>query len=297
MSKAKYGKKVVKAIVSHRTCGTCKWWDRNKPGQPVRQHRCVKNHTGSARSMESVCGEIGVMEMSNEGVPIEYLEGDGDTTLMARLKRNQNIDIKKRFDKNHVVKNVGKSLYALQSDKNMKLSRSVILHLQKCLKYAFAKNQGDQTGMADNLKALIPHQFGDHEYCQARFCGYKRTSGGTYSHGSLPYRLPLKDTNLRSRLEQIFNPIVVNAHQYADLGSSQQCEHANREVTLRAPKSHHYGNSESIDHRVQATAAFINEGRQYIVQVGSVSVTTYDFCVYFSVQRKLHYSIQPLYLC
>lgn len=49
MSKAKYGKKVMKAIVKHRTCGTCKWWQRNGPGQPVRQHRCVNNHSGSAR--------------------------------------------------------------------------------------------------------------------------------------------------------------------------------------------------------------------------------------------------------
>ncbi|XP_060557505.1 uncharacterized protein LOC132717930 [Ruditapes philippinarum] len=52
----------------------------------------------------------------------------------------------------------------------------------------------------------------------------------------------------------------MKAPQLADLGSSQQCEHANREVTMRAPKSLHYGNSESLDFRVKATAAFINEG-------------------------------------
>ncbi|XP_052268410.1 uncharacterized protein LOC127869785 [Dreissena polymorpha] len=52
--------------------------------------------------------------------------------------------------------------------------------------------------------------------------------------------------------------------QYVDLGSSQQCEHANKEVSLRAPKSHHYGNSASLDYHAQATAAFINDGRQYI---------------------------------
>ncbi|XP_069129806.1 uncharacterized protein [Argopecten irradians] len=32
MSKREYGKKVVKAIVLHRTCAVCKWWKRKRPG-------------------------------------------------------------------------------------------------------------------------------------------------------------------------------------------------------------------------------------------------------------------------
>ena len=88
-----------------------------------------------------------------------------------------------------------------------------------------------------------------------------------YSHRSLPYKGPLKGEELRVKLNEVFLPVIGNAEQYADLGSSQQCEHANREVTLRAPKSLHYGNSESLDFRVAATAAFVNEGRQYVAQV------------------------------
>ena len=60
--------------------------------------------------MESVSGEKGVMDLASEGTPVEYLEGDGDTTLIARLKNNQNITMKKRFDKNHIIKNVGKKV-------------------------------------------------------------------------------------------------------------------------------------------------------------------------------------------
>ena len=217
--------------------------------------------------MESVSGEKGIKELLAEGTPVEYLEGDGDNTLIARLKSNMNLNMKKRFDKNHAVKNIGKNLYALNAEKGVKLNKSVILHIQKCLKYTFAKNQGDKTGVRENLSAVIPHQFGDHSMCQPRFCGYKRKPREVYSHRSLPYKGPLKDNNLRSRLQKIFDPIIANAEQYADLGSTQQCEHANREVTLRAPKSLHYGNSESLDHRVPATSAFINEGRYYIIQV------------------------------
>ena len=72
MSKAKYGKKVLKAVVGHRCCGTCNWWRRNKPGEAVPTHDCVRNHKGSARMMESVSGEKGIVELSKEGTPVEY---------------------------------------------------------------------------------------------------------------------------------------------------------------------------------------------------------------------------------
>lgn len=169
--------------------------------------------------------------------------------------------MKKRFDRNHIVKNIGKSMFALQE---RKLSKSVIMHIQKCLKYMFAKNQGYRVGMEENLKALVPHQFGDHSLCKPHFCGYKRSPQEVYPHRSLPYRTSLNDRDLRTKLEKLFAPVISNVDQYCDLGSSQQCERANREVTLRAPKSLHYGNS--LDFRVMATSAFINEGRKYITQ-------------------------------
>lgn len=267
MSKSKYGKKVIKTMVAHRTCGTCKWWRKNRPFQKIRNHRCVFNHTGSARLMESACGVKGVKELPvyKKGFPVEFLEGDGDNTLVARL-REQNIHVKKLYDKNHVVKNIGKSLFSLQKS-NKKLSKSVILHIQKCVKYAFAKNQGNSFALKENLMAIIPHQFGDHSICKPEFCGQCRDPSSTYRHMGLPYKAPLKDESLHKDLNSIFQSIIANSEQYANLGSSQQCEHANREVTLRAPKMIHYGNSEALDFRVHATSAFINEGRHYISKV------------------------------
>lgn len=167
-----------------------------------------------------------------------------------------------------MVKNIGKRLYALQSEKGIKLSKLVIAHIQKCVKYIFAKTQGDVDGLHENLKSLVPHQFGDHEICKPRWCGFKRKPGEIYVHKSLPYKSALKDVHLREQLNGIFAPDIAKAYRYADLGSSQQSEHANREVTLRAAKSTlHYGNSESLDYRVKATATFINDGRQYIPKV------------------------------
>lgn len=65
--------------------------------------------------MESVSGVKGVVELAKEGTPVEYIEGDGDNTLIARLRTNLNIEMKKRFDRNHIVKNVGKHLLNLQT--------------------------------------------------------------------------------------------------------------------------------------------------------------------------------------
>lgn len=138
-------------------------------------------------------------------------------------------------------------MFALQEKK---LRKSVIMHIQKCLKYIFAKNQGNRVGMEENLKALIPHQFGDHSLCKPHFCGYKRSPQEVCPHRSLPYRTFLKDPDLRTKLEKLFALVISNVDQYYDLGPSQQYEHANREVTLRAPKSLHYGNSESLEFRV-----------------------------------------------
>ncbi|XP_060555893.1 uncharacterized protein LOC132716601 [Ruditapes philippinarum] len=243
MSSSKMGKKVLKSVICHKQCSTCNWWRRHRPGQQIRQHRCVRNHFGSARSMER-----------------------------KLLKSKHNISLKKKYDKNHMIKNLGKSFYGLQNEKGIKISKITISHLQKCVSYALSKNCGDLHGLQENLKAIIPHNFGDHQLCQPRFCGYLRNKDVSYIHRSLPYKSSLTGEMLKQRLDDIMKPFIAKASQLVNLGSSQQCEHANREVSLKAPKNIYYGESEALDVRVQATAAFINEGRNYIVELQCFAV-------------------------
>ena len=92
--------------------------------------------------MEAKSGMQGIRELLDEVTPIEYIEGDGDNTLLARLKAELDITLKKRFDKNHVVKNVTGSLYKLKSAGFAKLSKTIISHIEKCLCYCFSKNPG-----------------------------------------------------------------------------------------------------------------------------------------------------------
>ena len=258
--------KVLKTVITHRTCGKCKWWKRNKPGTRAPPHRCVWNHNGSARSMESQAGLEALKSMSDQGTPVQVIEGDGDNTLIARAKNQLGVTITKKLDKNHCIKNIVKSFYELRSEK-VKISNQVITHLAKCLKYCFAKNQGNVDNMRENLIALVPHQFGDHTRCNARFCGYKRSNSNEYTHRSLPYKAPLNDSVLYAKLTEIFKPIIDKAPLYVDLGSSQACEHANRAVSLKAPKHIHFGESESLDFRIKAAAASINQGRKYLSEV------------------------------
>lgn len=246
--------------------------------------------------MEATSGERGILELKSEGTPVEYCEGDGDTTLLSRLKTNQGIDMKKRFDKNHVMKNTGKSLYALQAEKGVKLSKTVIAHLQKCISYALSTNSGDEDGLKENLEAIIPHNFGDHQLCKPRFCQKVRNPDIKYIHRSLPYKHNLSGEKLRSRLDDIMASVIARVGQLVDLGSSQQCEHANREVTLRAPKNIHYGGTEALDFRVHATSAFINEGRHYIAKVCLVEYTvTVAFFLFLFFFVLVYHKILQLY--
>lgn len=51
--------------------------------EKIREQRCVWNHTGSARAMESEAGLRDIKDMIQQGTPVEIIEGDGDNTLVA----------------------------------------------------------------------------------------------------------------------------------------------------------------------------------------------------------------------
>lgn len=228
--------------------------------------------------MEGTSGIQAIKEMMSQKTPVEVIEGDGDNTVISRIENELGVRIKKKLDRNHCVKNIVKHLYDLRNSKESKISNQVLQHFTKCIKYVFAKNQGDPDDMRQNLEALVPHQFGDHTKCVPRFCGYKRKPDESYLHKSLPYNTSLSDPILKEKFHKIFEPVIAKASLYSDLGSSQACEHANGAVSLRAPKHLHYGESESLDFRVKATAACINEGREYLPEVEVLNVMMFVYC-------------------
>lgn len=72
---------------------------------------------------------MGVKEFVVQGIFIECIEGVGDIILIVCIKNEFNIFLKKKFDKNYVLKNIGKSFYVLYVEKGIKLSKIVILYI------------------------------------------------------------------------------------------------------------------------------------------------------------------------
>lgn len=58
---------------------------------------CVCSYSGSERSMEATSGVQGVKELFEDGTLVEYLEGDGDNTLIAKLRTPLDINMKKLY--------------------------------------------------------------------------------------------------------------------------------------------------------------------------------------------------------
>lgn len=270
-------KKILKTVVHHRSCRVCKWWRKYRQGRPIRPHACVLNHYGSARSIESEAGLQGVREFQKAGLAVDVLEGDGDSSMMAKLSAH-GYKIHKKYDKNHCVKSVTTAMYNLKGGKvsknqenkpakKIKLSKETIHHLEKTLKNCLARHKGDPVALRENIVCIIPHNSGVHTDCKPEFCGAVRNPEEKYEHKSLPNKQPLKDPVVIEGLTHIFSSLANQSSKLADLGSSQANEHANKEVSRRAPKDTHYGDSQALDFRVNATSLFVNEGRNYIPQV------------------------------
>lgn len=48
---------------------------------------------------------------------------------------------------------------------------------------------GNKNTFQENLSTLVSHQFGDHLFCEGRFCGFKRNISETHPKKSFNRRL------------------------------------------------------------------------------------------------------------
>ncbi|KAL4222717.1 hypothetical protein ACF0H5_018758 [Mactra antiquata] len=106
-----------------------------------------------------------------------------------------------------------------------------------------------------------------------------KENGAKYVHNILLYKVPLKDPSgtLKATLDRIFQPVIANATQCADLRSSQQCELANREVTLRAPKYLHYDIGFQPDVDIEKLPDPVPRGDFKPVVIGDLTPTIITF--------------------
>ena len=159
------GNQTGKLLDMKMRSSVCRICSRAKSrGDIPRVHRCRKNHTGSAKSMEPDMVVEMVQNAKDQGINIGTIVGDDDTTTIARVRSKVNPKIKKRSDKNHTKKLLGNTLRNLQKE-HSSLSKSVVNYLKTNFSYMVAQGKGNTEKIKQNIPALSKHSFGDHSLC------------------------------------------------------------------------------------------------------------------------------------
>jgi hypothetical protein len=203
-----------------------------------------------------------VGSVMEQGVQMEAIIGDDDTTAISKIHKDLDANLKKYSDKNHVKKNISNSLYQLQK-KHKSLSTRVIQYFKKSFSYMLSQNQGNPSELERGLSALSLHPFGNHTECNGTWCRHKEDAKKKYS--SLPYGRPLESKELQEDISDVFNRLKKHSIKLSRLGSTQPNESFNKCVASKAPKTHLY--SRSIGYRVAASVAKKNIGQGYLLQV------------------------------
>ncbi|XP_046404737.1 uncharacterized protein LOC124170088 [Ischnura elegans] len=98
------------------------------------------------------------------------------------------------------------------------------------------------------------------------WCGFVKDPVAYY-HRGLPRGLGLEGETLRASLNKVFEKFGKIANSLAPCGSTQGNESFNAIVASKAPKSRHYGSSESNDYRVAAAVCHKNVCVGYVADV------------------------------
>ncbi|XP_062596747.1 uncharacterized protein LOC134258225 [Saccostrea cucullata] len=128
-----------------------------------------------------------------------------------------------------------------------------------------AQNQGNAQGIEKGFNAMYRHPFGDHTFCESTWCQHIDTPGRKYT--SFPYGKPLRDIPLQTALGDIMCKYKAQSQKLSTMGSTQGNESFNKTVASKAPKTHFYGGSASLNRRVASAVAQKNDGQSYLLKV------------------------------
>ncbi|XP_052103081.1 uncharacterized protein LOC127736559 [Mytilus californianus] len=244
-------------------CRKCNYIDEK--GDAREEHDCRQNYFGSSKAMEPALAVEMVKDIEEMGYMVNSLTMDDDTTTMARLRQEVDHDVIKRSDSNHFRKNFTGDLLQLHQKHKRNISTSVTDYFVKDMLYVIKQNKGDVENLKFTIDAIVPHAFGDHSLCSS-WCGYIKDPIG-YRHKSLPHGKDLKGEELQQDIQTVFSKYSDNTNKLANLGSSQSNESLNYIISTKAPKSKHFGGSQSLGYRVASAISQKNEGRNYVVEV------------------------------
>ena len=261
--------KVLSFGTRKKRCATC--WRSEQRGVSPPKHDCRRNWYGSAKAME---GDVAVQLASQArettlDVSYSTFIGDDDACTISKLHKEVSADIEKWSDVVHAKRSLGKHLFELRDNtKERELTQTNIAHLQTCFSYAVRQNKDDATTLAAALKNIPAHLFGDHSQCDSlgKWCRASK-EGELYEHRGTTGGKDLSSKFLRSKVDAIFDVFAENSAKLCHAVDSQKSESFNAMVTSKAPKTRHYGSSESYDYRVSAAVCQKNHGHNYVSEV------------------------------
>ncbi|VDI59335.1 Hypothetical predicted protein [Mytilus galloprovincialis] len=188
--------KVVGRGIRSSDCRACTFWEA-KNVEP-QEHKCTRNWFGSAKGMEPDVGARLIEDIETKNCQVSTVIMDDDTTTMARIRRTVQHPIQKLSDTNHIKSQFNNKLWNLKNTFKNDLTKPAITHLNtsRCFSCALYSNKNDQESMGNDLQAIVPHLYKEHDLCNQKWCSYKRNPNKykpTVSLNSLPLRQKLAE--------------------------------------------------------------------------------------------------------
>lgn len=183
-------KKVLFLGIRNKYCCICE--RAQKLEIPIPKHKCFKNWSKSATSMEEdIIVEGFQRSLEMHGVKYNMLIGDGDSGIINRLlitmPYGPNLVVKKVECKNHLLRNFCSKLKQLGKKTNnhkgyvsvptRKKVESNVLRLRRAVVGAIQYRKNEATTDQDKIKKIkddirnsANHVFGQHDNCAEYFC-------------------------------------------------------------------------------------------------------------------------------
>jgi hypothetical protein len=163
-----YSRKMIDHVTFNKRCAICESAKRrNKPVSA--SHVCRKNHSGSAKSMESVGSLLIHARAPEKRLRLMRFIGDEDTTTIARLVADlpsKLAEVEKHSDGLHVRRILhGKLLELQKAQSDPVFKEAHVGKLVRDFRYAAYNSQGDADGFSVAVDNVVPHNFDEHAGC------------------------------------------------------------------------------------------------------------------------------------
>ena len=253
--------KVYAYEFKHKRCRKCDYWlKRNKKPPP---HTCKMDWSGSSKAMEAAIAEDLCKKVQKQGVKINPIIMDNDTTTPARLRQNLDYNIEKWDDSGHSSKGLTSKMYELAKvHKELRLEgHCAVKTIAAHYNYAVAQCKGKPLDLANRLGQIVPHCFDNHDKCGS-WC--HALEDPLYKPKGLPKRQYLQDPQLRKSLTSLFEQQIANVDSIAPAASTRVNESLHCSVASKAPKVRDYSGSEVYDGRASCAISQRNIGYHYV---------------------------------